>query len=139
MSQHSELRTTLEDSEDPGREGSLQNQIGCRKTERNRDHRCQTELEQMLERESHQRNGNEYDDWGLDDIDGVRVSLQESGEPTRPVELVTEECDQPEGHSHGNGRIPQGVDCRLPEPVAGDICGASADCNGKDNDRRDYH
>ena len=73
-------------SEHPRRERNLQNQISRRETEWNRDHRCQTELEQVLKRESHQRNDNEYDDRGLDDIDGVRVSLQESGEAARPVE-----------------------------------------------------
>ena len=103
-------------SEDPRSERNLQNQIGCRKTERDRNHRCQTEFEQVLESESHQCNGNEHDDWGLDDIDGVQVPLQESADSARPVEPLTEESNQPEGHSHRNGRIPQRIGCRLPVP-----------------------
>ena len=66
-------------------------------------------LEQVLERESHQRNGNEHDDGGLDNIDRVRVPLQESGKAARPVEPVSEERDHAEGYSHSNGRIPQRI------------------------------
>jgi len=90
----------------------------------------------VLERESRQRNGNEYDDRGLDDIDGVRVPLQEPAAPARPVEPLTEESDQPEGHSHRNGRIPQRIGRRLPVPVACEIC-ASGEREGKESDRRD--
>jgi len=57
-------------SEDPGRERDLSNQVSDREAERNPDKRRQTEFEQLLRMDPTQREGEENDDRGVDDVDG---------------------------------------------------------------------
>ncbi len=65
---------SIEPSEDPGHTRDLAHQIGDHEAERKPNQRCQTEFQSLLRMEPTQREGEEHDEWDVNQVDGIGVA-----------------------------------------------------------------